>query len=97
MKLFGKKEPKRELVSSGRFELERDGHIATLTYTLTKDVLALLETEVPGALRGSGIAGMLAQTAFNWARANHVKVDVVCPFVASFLRKHPEYDDLVLH
>jgi predicted GNAT family acetyltransferase len=85
------------LVTTGRFELERDGHVATLQYTVAGPVLALLHTEIPEALRGSGIASTLAQTAFDWARANHMKVDVVCPFVAAFLENHPEYSDLVLH
>jgi predicted GNAT family acetyltransferase len=59
-------------------------------------VLALLHTEIPDALRGSGIASTLAQTALDWARDHHMKVDVVCPFVAAFLETHPEYSDLVL-
>ena len=95
MTLFRKK-GSPQLVSSGRFELERDGHFASLDYTLSGNVLALLETTVPEALRGKGIAGEVAKTALDWARENHLKVDVVCPFVAEYLGKHPEYKDLVL-
>src|SRR4029077_11567784 len=69
----------------GRFELERDGPVATLQYTVAGNVLALLHSEIPESLRGSGIASTLAQTALDWVRANHMKVDVVCPFVAAFL------------
>lgn len=96
MKFFEKKSRNPEMVASGRFELERDGLIATLDYTLAGMVLALLETEVPEGLRGTGIAGTLAKTALDYAREHHLKVDVVCPFVAQYLRKHPEYGDLVL-
>jgi hypothetical protein len=96
MKLFEKKKPAPELVTAGRFELERDGRVAYLEYTLSGHVLELLHTEVPDALRGTGIASALAQTALDWARENHLKVDVVCPFVAEFLQHHPEYSDLVL-
>src|ERR1039458_2586657 len=64
MKLFGdKKRDAPSLVTAGRFELERDGHVATLDYTLAGDVLALLETQVPESLRGT--AGMLARTALD--------------------------------
>ena len=96
MKIFGNKKPTPELVTTGRFELERDGHVASLQYTVAGHVLALLHSEIPEALRGSGVASTLAQTAFDWARDHHMKVDVVCPFVAAFLENHPEYSDLVL-
>jgi predicted GNAT family acetyltransferase len=96
MKIFGNKKPAPQLVTTGRFELERDGHVASLQYTVAGHVLALLHTEIPDALRRSGIASTLAQTALNWARDHHLKVDVVCPFVAAFLETHPEYSDLVL-
>ena len=97
MKIFGNKQPAPELVTTGSFELERDGHVASLQYTVAGHVLGLLHTEIPEALRGSGIASTLAQTALDWAREHHMKVDVVCPFVAAFLENHPEYSDLVLH
>jgi hypothetical protein len=90
------KKPAPQLVTSGRFELERDGQVAYLTYTLSGRVLELLETEVPEALRGKGMASSLAKTALEWARENHMKVDVVCPSVAGYLKTHPEYSDLVL-
>jgi uncharacterized protein len=97
MRLFGdKKRDAPSLVTTGRFELERDGHTATLDYTLAGDVLALLETAVPEALRGTGMAGLLAKTALDYAREHHLKVDVICPFVADYLGTHPEYSDLVL-
>lgn len=84
------------MVSSGRFELERDGQVAYLEYTLSGDVLALVHTEVPAALRGHGLASELANTALDWARENHKKVDVICPSVAEYIEKHPEYADLLL-
>ena len=96
MKIFGNKKPAPQLVTTGRFELERDGHVASLQYTVAGHVLALLHTEIPDALRGGGIASALAQTALDWARDHHLKVDVVCPFVAAFLETHPEYSELVL-
>ena len=96
MKIFGNKKPAPELVTTGRFELERDGYVASLQYTVAGHVLALLHTEIPEALRGSGVASTLAQTALDWARDHNLKVDVVCPFVAAFLETHPEYSDLVL-
>jgi hypothetical protein len=96
MKLFDNKKRPAELVTAGQFELEREGKVATLQYTLAGNVLALLHSEIPESLRGTGIASTLAKTALDWARENKLKVDVVCPFVAGFLKSHPEYDDLIL-
>ena len=96
MKLFGNKKTAPELVTTGQFELEQDGHVAYLQYTIVGHVLALIHTEIPESLRGTGIASTLAKTALDWARENHMKVDVVCPFVAGYLQTHPEYSDLIL-
>ena len=96
MGFFSQKSAAPEKVTSGRFEIERDGKIAYLQYTLGAGVLALMHTEVPPELRGHGLASKLAYEALEWARANHVKVDVICPFVAEYLDSHPEYRDLVV-
>lgn len=93
---FGRPKPQPQLVSNGRFELERDGQIAYLEYNLTGKALQLIHTEVPEALRGKGMAAELAQSALEWAREHQIKVDVICPSVAAYLKKHPEYSDLVI-
>ena len=92
---FGRKQPKQQL-TSGRFELEREGHVAYLEYALGAGVLQLIHTEVPEALRGQGVASELAQSALDWAREHKVKVDVICESVAGYLKKHPEYSDLIV-
>jgi len=96
MSFFDKKKRAPEIVTTGRFELERDGQIAYLEYTVAGNVLALLHSEIPGPLRRSGIASTLSKTALDWAREHHMKVDVVCPFVAAYLQTHREYSDLVM-
>jgi uncharacterized protein len=50
---------------------------------------------VPETLRGRGIAGTLAKTGLEYARDHQLKVDVVCPLVANYLSKHPEFQPLV--
>jgi len=96
MKFFRRKERAPELVTGGRFELERDGLVAHLEYTLAGNVLELIHTEVPEKLRGHGLAHELAHTALEYARENHLKVDVICPSVAKYIEEHPEYADLLL-
>jgi hypothetical protein len=87
----------KQQVTVGRFEVEQNGHIAFLEYNLAGSVLQLIHTEVPKELEGMGLASELAHEALEWARAHGTRVDVVCEFVADYLKKHPEYADLVLH
>ena len=96
MNIFGHPKPSPEKVTSGRFEIERNGEVAYLEYSLSDKVLALIHTEVPERLRGEGMASFLIQNALRLARDHHVKVDVICPIVADYFAKHPEYSDLVL-
>lgn len=94
--LFGRRKEEPQKVTTGRFEIERDGATAYLEYSLGGNVLVLIHTEVPEKLRGHGLASSLAETALKWARDNHVKVDIVCPLAQGFIAKHPEYSDLVM-
>ena len=83
-------------VSRSRFELEESGETAYLEFDLdSAGWITLLHTEVPEPLRGRGIAGTLAKTGLEYARDNNLKVDVVCPLVANYISKHPEFQDLV--
>jgi predicted GNAT family acetyltransferase len=95
--LVGRKPPTPQKVTTGRFEIERDGEVASLEYSMTGNVLALIHSEVPDKLRGLGLASLLAENALRWARENNFKVDVICPLVQEYVAKHPEYSDLVLH
>jgi len=94
--MFGKPKSAQHLVTDGRFEMEQDGKIAYLEYTLGGGVIVLSHTEIPTELRGKGLSAKLAKGALDWARENHVRVDVVCDSVAAFIKEHPEYQDLVL-
>ena len=95
--IFRRNRRSPQTVTSGRFEIERNGEVAYLEYTLAGNILELTHTEVPEKLRHMGLASSLAKTAFEWAREHNLKVDVVCPTVHEYLAKHPEYSDLVMH
>lgn len=83
-------------VLRSRFELEEDGETAYLEFETDSDGwITLLHTEVPKALRGRGIANLLAQTGLEYARDHQLKVDVVCPLVAGYVAKNPEFKSLV--
>ena len=95
MKIFGIP-AKPTLVTSGRFEIEQNGTVAYLEYSLAGKVLELIHTEVPEGLKGTGAGSSLVQSALQWAREHQVKVDVICPFATEYIKRHPEYSDLLL-
>ena len=47
-------------------------------------------------MEGKGVAGKLIKTALDAARVEHYQVVPLCPFVAAYIRRHPEYQDLVM-
>ena len=95
--IFHRKPRPPQKVTTGRFEIERDGEVAFLDYSLAGNILELSHTEIPEKLRHMGLASSLAETALRWAREHNLKVDIVCPTVQQYIAKHPEYADLVVH
>ncbi len=86
----------RDEPARNRYEIEIDGAVAILAYRRRPGSIALIHTEVPPALRGHGLAEVLARAALDAARADGLKVIPICPFVKKFLERHPEYQPLVL-
>ena len=79
-----------------QFQVSVENDLATLEYRLYDGKLVLMHTEVPEKLSGHGIGTALAEYAFQYARANQLPVKVDCPFVQAYLKRHPEYNDLVV-
>lgn len=80
---------------ASRFEAQLDGHLAECVYRREGDVLVLLHTEVPEALQGMGLAGRLVTAALDWARADGLRVRPRCSYAATYMRRHPETQDLL--
>jgi predicted GNAT family acetyltransferase len=78
-----------------RFEVNEDGKIAFLKYGQRAGEIVVIHTEVPHELEGRGIGGKLAKAALDYARAQNLKVTALCPFVADYIKRHPEYSDLL--
>jgi predicted GNAT family acetyltransferase len=78
-----------------RYELPVDGEVAVVTYNLSAPNLMITETLVPERLEGQGIASRLAKHVFADARARDLLILPVCPFFSAYLKKHPEYADVV--
>jgi predicted GNAT family acetyltransferase len=73
-----------------RFEVKDEGETAFLEYDADDHEIALLHTEVPGDIGGKGIANALAAYSFRYAEEHGLKVLIYCPFVAIYVKRHPE-------
>ena len=73
-----------------RFEIHNEGETAFLEYDKGDRLLALLHTEVPGNIGGKGIANALAAYAFEFAKEQDLKIIIYCPFIAVYVKRHPE-------
>lgn len=72
-----------------------DGKTAVLQYRRRAGTILFVHTEVPAELQHRGIADALAHAGLEFARAQHLAVIPRCPFVAAYIRRHPEYRSLV--
>ncbi|MEZ5040285.1 MAG: GNAT family N-acetyltransferase [Saprospiraceae bacterium] len=79
-----------------RFEVTIEGQTAICEYKLVKDRIIFTHTEVPPSLEGKGIASLLAKTGLEYAKAEQLKVMPLCPYVAGYIKRHPEYRSLLM-
>lgn len=82
--------------AESRFEIHVGGTRAGLVqYHLNGQVISLVHTEVGEEFEGRGLAGTLARTALDTARERGLAVLPYCPYIRSWISRHPDYADLV--
>ena len=79
-----------------QYEIAVGDLVAFLTYRRRPGSVLLAHTEVPESLRGQGLGQALAKHALDEARQTGEHVVVKCPFVTAWLKRHTEYDDIVV-
>jgi predicted GNAT family acetyltransferase len=78
-----------------RYEIWFDGAQAGFArYRLEDGVTVFLHTEIDPAFEGHGLGSRLASGALDDVRAHGRSVVALCPFIASYIRHHPQYADL---
>jgi predicted GNAT family acetyltransferase len=77
------------------YEMEVDGETAYIEYGYYKDIIALVYIFVPEMARGKGISSALMQFALEDIKQQNKKIIVYCPFIAKYIRLHPEYEPLL--
>ncbi|GAB2501586.1 GNAT family N-acetyltransferase [Pseudoxanthomonas sangjuensis] len=86
----------RHRPEQGRFTTEVDGHEAELVYRMRNGRMVIEHTGVPEAIGGRGIAAALVKAALEHARADGLKVAAPCSYAALYIRRHPEYESLLM-
>ncbi len=78
-----------------RFETEVGKQTAFLAYRVADDLITFTHTQVPPALEGRGIGTTLVKAGVEYAREHGLRIVPQCPFVAEFIRNHPQYTSLL--
>lgn len=79
-----------------RFELEVEGSTAYIEYILdNQNTMYLTHTEVPRALEGKGVGSKIVSLTPEYLKENGHALAPLCPFVAKYLTKHPEWKSIL--
>jgi uncharacterized protein len=72
-----------------------DRVVAYIEYRPSGEARMLTHTEVNADMEGKGVGSAIVKYALEDIRARGERVVPMCPFVAAYLQRHPEYVDLV--
>ncbi|RKN44075.1 GNAT family N-acetyltransferase [Streptomyces hoynatensis] len=87
----------RDNTEARRFEALADGEPAGFAeYQRSPGLVVYPHTEVRPEFEGRGVGGSLARAALEDARSRGLRALVLCPFMAGWLRRHPEYRDVAM-
>jgi predicted GNAT family acetyltransferase len=78
-----------------RFEVPIEDGMAYIDYRWSGEILILLYIFVPVSFRGKGISSILLEHVLNYATEKKVKIKVFCPYIAKYIRMHPEHQVLL--
>jgi uncharacterized protein len=84
--------------SASRYELRVNGELAGFVDYRLDDrdaTVSLIHTEVEPAFAHAHLGTHLARYSLDDARARGLAVLPYCPYITSWIKKHPEYADLV--
>ncbi len=79
-----------------RYEILVDGEVAGFAqYVMRGGRIVFVHTEIDDAYEGKGVGSELAKGALDDVRSRGLPVLPLCPFIAGYIERHPEYQDLV--
>jgi predicted GNAT family acetyltransferase len=85
-----------DVPEAGRYELRVGGEpVGFVSYRRRDERIVFLHTEVDPSVGGRGLGGRLAAAVLDDARRQGLSVVPLCPFIAGYIDKHPDYEELV--
>ena len=78
-----------------RFVAEVEGNKAYLSYNVFDDKIDLSYAFTPPELRGNGIAKIVVEYAFNYAKENNLKVIPTCSYVRALVEGNDKHKNLL--
>ena len=81
-----------------RYEVRVGGALAGFAeYVAKAHRVVFTHTEIDPSYEGQGLGSQVARAALDDVRASGNVAVPLCPFIAGWIAKHPEYDDIVDH
>ena len=81
--------------SQEQFEMVTDGILSRIEYKIMGNKIFLTHTEVPHELEGKGVGSKIVKAALEEVESRGLKLIPLCPFVASYIKRHPEWESLL--
>jgi predicted GNAT family acetyltransferase len=79
-----------------QYEFHVEGFCPKVEYIKVKNEIYLTHTEVSPELEGRGIASELVGQVLKDIESKGLKLVPLCPFVAGYIQKHPDWKRLVV-
>ena len=85
-------EPKLEINEQGRgafLIMDGDEQLGEMALAIFDQQMIVYHTKVSPKAEGQGLAKLMLYSMVTYARANHLKVKPLCPYVHAQFKRHP--------
>ncbi|MEX0288964.1 MAG: GNAT family N-acetyltransferase [Flavobacteriaceae bacterium] len=86
----------KDNLENKRYEVQVGEEIARIEYIKAQNRIFLTHTEVPLTLEGKGIGSKMVAMALEDIERQNLTLVPMCPFVAGYIKDHPEWKKLIL-
>jgi uncharacterized protein len=78
-----------------RFEISIAGYPGRLNYIQDGKNFVITHVGVHPELRGQGVAARIVEASLEYAKEQSLRVIPMCSYAAAYIRRHPEYAELM--